>query len=382
MLPNVIIVGAGILGTSIAYHLSKLGEKHVVVVDRRGLSAGATGRSGALVRANFDNRADARRALMSVEFFRNWGDRVGGRCGFSAVGHMEIADASSCRPLGELIKRQRRWGVDIGLIDAAEAKARVPWLRLEPADRLIAYHGSAGCCDPNVANRALYDAARGRGVEFIFGETVLSVLVAAGRAVGAKTSRRVLGAQAIVLATGAWSNQLLKPLRLDFGLVTRLSRLVVFGTDEIDGRETFPTILDHVQQAWFRPMPEGCILVGAERGGRDNVHPTKVADTVPPPLVASYRRVLARRFAVSAHAAARASWAGTYMMSPDRRPIVGNVRQIPGLFLTVGDSGTSFKIAPAIGLGLAELIIHRACRSVDLTDLAPDRFETAVAGAA
>lgn len=381
MLPNVIVVGAGILGTSIAYHLRKLGEKQVVVIDRRGLSAGATGRSGALVRANYDNRADARLALMSLAFFRNWGDRVGGRCGFNPVGHMEIAYESSCGPLGELIKRQRRWGVDIGLIDAAEAKARVPSLRLEPPDAAIAYHGSAGYCDPNLANRALYDAARAGGVEFIFGEAVTSVLVAAGRAVGVKTSRRELRAQTVVLATGAWSNQLLKALHLNFGLVTRLSRLVVFSAEETE-RETFPTILDHVQQAWFRPMPQRCILVGAERGGRDNVHPTQVSDTVPPPLVASYRRVLTRRFAVSAQAAARRSWAGTYMMSPDRRPIVGNVRQIPGLFLAVGDSGTSFKLAPAIGLGLAELIIHRTGRSVDLTELAPDRFETAVAGAA
>jgi sarcosine oxidase subunit beta len=382
MLPSVIIVGAGILGTSIAYHLRKLGEKRVVVIDRHGLSAGATGRSGALVRANYDNRADARLALTSLGFFRNWGDRVGGRCGFNPVGHMEIGYEASCGPLGELIKRQRRWGVDIGLIDEAEAKARVPSLRLEPPDASIAYHGGAGYCDPNLANRALYDAARAGGVEFIFGEAVTSVLVAAGRAAGVKTSRRVLGAQAVVLATGAWSNQLLKPLGLDFGLVTHLSRIVVFSADDTDGGETFPTIIDHVQQAWFRPMPQRGILVGAERGGRDNVHPSQVADTVPPPLVASYRRVLTRRFAVSVQATARRSWAGTYMMSPDRRPIVGSARQIPGLFLAVGDSGTSFKIAPAIGLGLAELIIHGAGRLVDLTQLAPDRFEAAVAGAA
>jgi glycine/D-amino acid oxidase-like deaminating enzyme len=374
MLPDVIVVGAGILGVSIAYHLSEIGKTRVVVIDGRCLSAGATGRSGALVRANYDNAADTRLALMSLEVFRNWKDRIGGRCGFKPFGHIEIADRESFASFGRLIDLQRQWGVDIRLIDSAEAKARSPRLRLGRSDEAIAYHGSAGACDPNMANRTLYDAARARGVEFIFHEPVRSLMIGPGRAIGVRTDKRTISAGSLVLATGAWTNQILAPLALDFGFVTRLSHIAVFRPHEFDDGETFPTMLDRSQQAWFRSMPDGCILVGAERGGLAGVDPDRIPDTAPRGLVRTYRTILARRFEVSAHAAPRGSWAGAYMMSPDERPVVGGVTQVPNLFLAAGDSGTSFKIAPAIGLGLAELITHGACRSVDLTSLSPDRF--------
>src|SRR5262252_1741549 len=376
MRAQVLIVGAGILGVSAAYYLRKLGETRVVVIDRHCLSAGATGRSGALVRTNYDNRADAHLALMSLDVFRNWGTGIGGRCGFKAVGLMEIADAELAPSFRELIGRQRQWGVNIRLIDAAEAKTLAPRVRLDNCDGSIAFDESAGYCDPTLTNRSLYDAARSDGVEFIFDEPIRSVIVESGRATSVVTSKRTLSAGAIVLATGAWTNQLLGPLGLDFGFVTRLSRLAIFRPQEIDDGETFPTIIDHAQNAWFKPMSGNGILVGAERGGLNGVDPNRIPDTAPRSEVEAYRSILTHRFAVSMHAAPRGSWAGAYMMSRDRRPIVGRVRQISNLFLATGDSGTSFKIAPAIGLGLAELIVHGACRSVDLSSLSPDRFDT------
>jgi sarcosine oxidase subunit beta len=376
MLAQVLIVGAGILGVSVAYYLRKLGETRVVVIDRHCLSAGATGRSGALVRTNYDNLADAHMALMSLDVFRNWETHISGRCGFKAVGLMEIVDAESAPSFSGLIARQRHWGVNIRLIDALEAKKLAPRVRFENCDGSIAYDESAGYCDPNLANRSLYDAARSDGVEFIFDEPVRSVILETGRATGVTTSKRTFSAGAIVLATGAWSNQILRPLGLDFGFIPRLSRLAVFRPHEIDYGETFPTIIDRVQDAWFRPVSGNSILVGAERGGFDGVDPERIPDTAPRGLVEAYRRILMHRFAVSAHAAPRGSWAGAYMMSRDRRPVVGRIGHIPNLFLATGDSGTSFKIAPAIGLGLAELILHGACRSVDLSSLSPDRFDT------
>jgi len=375
MSARVVIVGAGILGTSTAYHLRKLGERRVLVIDRRCLSAAATGRSGALVRANYDNEADAKLALMSLDVFRNWEERVGGSCGFTAVGHLEIADAASAETFRKLVECQRQWGVAIRLINSAEAKSLAPRVRFDDADGPIAYEARAGYCDPNLANRALYDVARADGVEFIFDEAVRSVVLTHGRAIGLRTNKRFIPADAIVLAPGAWTNQILAPLGLDFGLISHLSRLAVFRPHEIDEGETFPTIIDHVHEAWFRPMPGGCVLVGAECGGRDGIDADRSSETVPPALVASYRRILAHRFAVSAYAASRGAWAGAYMLSPDRRPVVGKVRAVPNLFLAAGDSGTSFKIAPAIGLGLAELIVHGASTSVDLTSLAPGRFD-------
>jgi sarcosine oxidase subunit beta len=226
-----------------------------------------------------------------------------------------------------------------------------------------------------MTNQSLYDAARARGVDFNFDEPAASLAIGPGGAIGVRTSKRTIAAGSLVLAAGAWTNQILAPLGLDFGFVTRLSRIAFFRPREFENREAFPTILDHSQQAWFRSMPDGCVLVGAERGGVLGVDPNRIPDTAPRDLVTTYRTILARRFNVSAHAAPRGSRAGVYMMSRDKRPVVGRVARVPNLFLAAGDSGTSFKIAPAIGRGLAELIVHGACRSVDLTSLSPDRFD-------
>ena len=374
MSANVIIVGAGIVGVSAAYHLMTLGEKRVAVIDRQCLSAGATGRSGALVRSNYDNPCDARLALISLEMFRSWRDRIGGDCGFDAVGLLEFMREESAASFADLIARQRNWGVDIRLIDHVEVAAIAPRVRIENPSVAVAYEATAGCCDANLANRSLYNAARAGGVEFLFDEPVVALCVSSGRVTGVKTANRTIASDAVVVAAGAWANQLLWPLKMDFGLVTRLSQVAVFRPPELEYGEKFPTIIDHIQEAWFRPMPHGGVLVGAERGGRAGIDPNQIPDTISDRLVDAYQGILAYRFSVSPFAALRGSWAGSYMMSPDHRPVVGQHPRIANLFLACGDSGTSFKIAPAIGLGIAELIVHGRPGAVDLSSLTPERF--------
>jgi sarcosine oxidase subunit beta len=377
MLSDVAIVGAGILGVSTAFHLSALGERRVLVLDRRCLSAGATGRSGALVHSNYDNRDDACLAIASLEMFRNWSDRVGGSCDFQPVGVLQLGNGESRPSLPELVARQRQWGVDISIIDIAAAKELAPRLHCKNLAGPIAYEAGAGHCDPNLANRAMYDAAGRRGVEFIFDESVMAIVTKGGRAVGINTTKRTLATGAVVLAAGAWTNQLLGPLGLDLGFVTHLSRIAVFRPHEFDDDEVFPAVLDGVQDAWFRSLCGGRVLVGAEQGGRSGIDPGRIPDAATQRVIEAYRRVLAHRFAISPHAAPRGSWAGAYMLSPDRRPAVGQIPGIAKLFIACGDSGTSFKIAPAIGLGLAELIVFGEPRSVDVSTLCPARLEAA-----
>jgi sarcosine oxidase subunit beta len=376
LLPHVVVIGSGILGVSTAFHLGSLGERHVVVLERHCLSAGATGRSGALIRSNYDNRDDARLGVQSLEVFRNWHDRIGGTCDFHAVGALQLGDYQSQCPLPQLVAQQRQWGVDISLVDIAAAKELAPRLRLEHLSEPITYEAGAGHCDPNLANRTMYGATRDRGVEFIFGEAVTSITTRSGRAVGVTTTKRSLPAGNIVLATGVWANQLLGPLGLDFGLAARLSRLAVFRPPEFEEHESFPAILDGNQEAWFRSLRGGQVMVGAERGGVAGIDPASVPDAAPQGVVEAYREILAYRFAVSPHAAPRGSWAGAYMTSPDLRPVIGKIATIDNLYLACGDNGTSFKIAPAVGLGLAELILFGEGRAVDLSSLCPSRFDT------
>jgi sarcosine oxidase, subunit beta len=373
MAKDVIIIGAGILGVATAYHLAKAGAGRVSVLDRRCLGAGATGRSGALVRSNYDNETEARLAEASLDVFANFADAVGGSCGYEQVGLLVPFAQKGVDQAKALTAQQRQWGVDIRLVDRGEAKALSPHLRLDDT-AILAYQPRAGYCDANATARSYYDRARDLGVTFEFDCRVRSVLTQAGKVWGVETSKGTLATGTVVAALGAWSNQLLLPLGLDLGLVPRLSRVAVFRPYEFEDAVPFPIMIDPIQEAWFRPMPGGSILVGAERGGKVGIDPERIPSVAPDRLIGLYRSTLTHRFAVAAHAAPRGAWAGAFMLSPDHRPLLGAVPQLLGLYLAGGDSGGAFKTAPAMALGLAETILHGAARSVDIADLGVERL--------
>jgi sarcosine oxidase subunit beta len=195
------------------------------------------------------------------------------------------------------------------------------------------------------------------------------------RVTGVLVGSSTIATGAVVVAAGAWANALLHPLGLDFGLRPRLSRVCVLRPSEFEADEKLPTVVDRLEEAWFRPMPTGAILVGTERTGVLDIDPNSFPEFAPSELLDGYRGILAKRFAVSAHAAPRGAWSGVYMLSPDHRPLIGPVLDVDGMFVIAGDSGTSFKLAPAIGLGMAEVVLDGDGRSFDLASFGPERFQ-------
>lgn len=369
---DVVVVGAGANGVSTAFHLAQMGAGKVVVVERAHLGAGATGKSGALVRTHYTNEPETRMALESYKYFANWRDMVGGDCGFQKIGLLTFARPEYSAHLEANVATQRELGVDARVISPEEALELDPSLYVGDVDA-IAYEPGAGYADPNATVYAFARAAMDKGVEFKFDTRVLKVLTEGKRVTGVETDRGTIEAPNVVVTAGAWANQLFAPLGIDLGLVPVLARVTLFRW-AFERSSQHLTYIDHFNDTWARPVDGNCTLIGAEHGVRPARDPEDYPQAVSEDYIALCREKLINRWPVMRHATVRGNWSGILMMSPDARPIIDKFAQYEGLFTMTGDSGTSFKTSPAIGKCLAEWVTTGQPQTVDLHPFRSTRF--------
>ncbi len=369
---EVVIVGGGVIGASTAFHLAKAGVRRVTLVERRQLGAGASGKSGAVVRMHYTNPHESRLAHESLRYFQNWPDAVGaGDCGFEACGFVEMVAPEHEGQLRANVAAQQAIGIRTSIIAARDLAELVPGLRLDglgPA----AYEPDSGFADPNATLFGFIAAARALGVEVRTQVEVAAIRVSGGRVAGVDTSQGPIDAPRVVLAPGAWAARLLAPLGLDFGLVPHRVQVAIFRWP-LGFSRRHPVMIDATQGFWFRPEGAAATLVGLETGieGTDVDGLDEGVDT---DYVADGRRRLATRLPAFAAATMRGGWAGLITLSPDERPIIDQIPSVPGLYCMLGDSGTSFKTAPAIGRCLAEWITSGRPQLMDLTPFRSTRF--------
>jgi sarcosine oxidase subunit beta len=368
---DVVVIGGGANGTSAAFHLTALGVRRVTLLERRGLAAGATGKSGALVRMHYTNEPESRLARASLEVFRDFPNVVGGDCGFAPVGFLALVPRGRESALARNVARQQRLGIDTRVVSDEEARAIFPELSLADVGA-AAYEPGSGYADPSATAFAFAEAARRRGATIETGCEARRIVVERDRVVGVETDRGRIDAPTVVLAPGAWAQRLLAPLGLDFQLVPHRIQVSVFRWPAGFTRRHV-VVIDWTHMAWFRPEGERSTLIGVELGvGHDD--PDRFRESVDEEYVALCRDKLAARVPALGGAGMRGGWAGMIMMSPDGRPIIDRIPSVAGLYVMLGDSGTSFKTSPAIGRCLAEWIVYGSPRTVDLTPFRSTRF--------
>lgn len=371
---QVVVIGGGIIGLSTAFQLAKRGVRDVVVLERSHLGSGATGKSGALVRCHYANVPESLLAWRSLDFFRHWDEEVGvGSPHLQEPGFLQVVGPDDAERLAANVAAQQAVGIDTQLATPAEAREIEPWLRIDDLGG-AAFESNSGYADPNAALFGFAEAATRLGVRIFTDTPALRVAAAGGRVMGVETTRGTIATETAVIATGSWANRLLAPLDLDFDLRPARTQVVIFRwpreAGEIGPRRV---VIDAVNHSWIRPEGDASTLIGAERAV-DGVDPDALDEGVPAASVALARDVLAARFPVFAHATMRGGWAGTYMRSPDGHPIIDRAPGVDGLWLMTGDSGTSFKTAPAIGIGLAEWITGDALSHADFAPFRATRF--------
>ena len=367
---DVIIVGAGVQGASLAYHLACRGAT-VVVVERSTVAAGATGRSSGLVRMHYDLAAEASLAWASYPWFRDWPARVGGDCGFVRTGFLWLESRAEAGLLRANVAMQRGLGIETSVVEADEIRRLAPMLAVAEGD-VAAYEPGSGYADPAAVATGFLRAARDRGARLVQGAEVTAIRVASGAVTGVDTLRGSYSAAAIVNAAGAWAARVAGLVGLDLPVQVWRHDTAFLGAPPAVPIP-FPVVIDHPNSLYFRPEGTELVLVGLEDENAIGDSPDRDTSDAAPGFSERVVERVVGRVPRLVDGTFRSAHSGQDGITPDQRPILGPAGPA-GFFLDCGHSGTGFKTAPAIGLGMAELILDGAATSVDLAPFELERF--------
>lgn len=373
---DAVVVGAGVIGCSTAFHLARLGVRRVALVERRHVAWGASGRSGALVRTHYTNVPEARLALAALPWFEEWEDRVGGSCGFVPTGFVQlVAPADSARLRDNVGRLRDDVGVETELLQADGLRRLAPYLRVEDGE-LAAYEPRSGYADPEATTHALAAAAQRLGVTLVEGREVTRIAVEGGRVRGVETAEGRLGCSVVVVAGGNWSRSLLEAIEVQVAIHPTRVQVARFArpSSPAAGPGGHLTVIDRRYGYYARPAGETETLVGLSGSHR----PLPDLDDFPrendDDFVGVARAQLARRIPAFAGAPYAGGHMGPLDVTDDGKAVLGRAPGVEGLVLAVGMSGTGFKKAPAIGACLAELVTRGAAETAPIEPFRPGRF--------
>jgi sarcosine oxidase, subunit beta len=368
---DVVVIGGGVNGTSTAFHLAKRGVR-VTLLERSTLAGGATGKSGALVRMHYTNPYDAALAQQSLPYFLGWSDLVGaGDPGYRQLGVVRLVQPKYDDRLRANVEMLQGVGVNTSLISPDDLRAMDPGVYTGDIT-CAAWEPDSGYADPAATAYGFAEAASGLGASVHEGVEATAIETDGDQVSGVMTPLGRIATQTVVVAPGPWANRLLEPLGLDYGLQPNRVQITILRRTADDG-PSHPVYLDGPNNTWLRPEGDFGTLCGI---GRDQlgVDPDLYGEGVDFDYIADSRRRCAARRPALSHAFMRGGWAGIITMSPDGHAVIDELAPYKGLFGILGDSGTNFKTAPAIGNCVAEWITEGAPQSVDLRPFRASRF--------
>jgi sarcosine oxidase subunit beta len=371
---DVVIIGGGVMGTSIAYHLTQRGVGRVVLLEKNYLGSGSSGKSSAIIRTHYSVDITARMALWSLHTFAHFGDLIGGDAGFVQTGMVIVAPAHEADALRHKIDFLAGLGINTRLLSLEELHEIHPGLHTDDL-AVAAYEPDSGYADPSGTILAFATAARVGGTVISQGTEVTAVLARRGKVQGVRTARGEVSSPVVICAAGPWAKRVAGTVGIELPLkATRHQILTVRRHAETAARH--PVYADFVHATYFRPEGEHLTLVGSledqeEAGEAD---PDRYNEKVDFPFIETYSDRLCRRVPIMQGSFAQGGWAGLYTETPDAHPILDRFPDPEGLYVAVGFSGHGFKLSPTIGAMMAEFVTTGGCEAFDLRRFRASRF--------
>ncbi|MER3446560.1 MAG: hypothetical protein C4291_06810 [Candidatus Dadabacteria bacterium] len=373
---DAVIIGGGVTGASITFHLAKLGLK-VICVERGYPASGATGKSSAIIRMHYDNEPEVRMAFISLPYFQNWKDIVGmGDCGFRGTGFLRLVDPEDYNKLKANVSMIRQVGVNTQIISREDVEEIAPSFSTGDID-IAAWEPESGYADPCGTTFGFISAAERVGAKLLNPALVTGIDVESGKIIGVETNRGFIWARIVVNAAGAFASKVaemagltlpIKPIRYQAGIFRR--------PQEIEAPH--PITIDRLSgQFYFRPDETGHTLVGGI-GAEKGVNPEDYNETTDLGYSKTALGLISKRIPGMERAIFRGGRAGCDGLSDDRYAIIDMVSEIEGFYCAVGHSGHGFKIAPAVGICMAELITEGKAKTVEISPFRLSRFAEGV----
>lgn len=370
---DVIIIGGGVTGTSIALHLARRGAGKVLLLERDTIASGGTGRSSGIIRTHYANPYTTRLAVLALTVFRNFAEVIGGDAGFHNTGYLMVAGHRDTEALRRNVEMQQDQGAHTEMLSLAEARELEPRLRVDDLGAAC-YEPDSGYADPAMTAGAFAAAAQDAGAEIRQGTPVTAIHVAGGRVRGVTAGGREIHAPVVVNAAGYHARAVGALVGVDLPVQPERHFIAIFRRPPGEERD-HPIVSDRALNAYFRPELHGLTLVGS----------SDPQDAVPDPSPDSEQKMdlartvrfaanLMHRFLGLEEAEVRRGYTGVYDVSPDHQPLLGPVPGIDGLYCAAGFSGHGFKLSPAVGQAMAELILEGQSRMADLSPFRLTRF--------
>ena len=367
---DVIVVGAGIMGASTAYHLARLGVRRVTVLERDTVCSGSTALASGGIRHQYANRLGIELTTHSIVTYERFKEEFGVDPNFRQHGYLIlIGTEEELAVARRSVALQKSLGVDVELLDPAATKRLCPYLNT--GDLLGAtYSPRDGYADPYLSATAIAARARELGVTIRQQHEVLGFTRSGDRITGVTTAAGAFEAPAIVIATGAWSGVVGRLANVDIPVRPHRRHKFMtapFSADRIPAGTPF--IIDPHRNFSLRREGVGLLLGHGNKEEPDSFS-TEIDRSLEPRVI---ERAI-HRAPVLADAALMRSYAGLYEMTPDQTGIVSAVPGVDGLHVIAGFSGHGFMHGPIAGQLMAEMLVHGRAVTMDASPLDLGRF--------
>jgi sarcosine oxidase subunit beta len=366
---DIVVIGGGVMGASIAYHLALRGEKNIVLLEKEAFfGQGATGRCAGGVRYQFATEVNVRLSLQSLPMLERFEGETGQAIDYRQCGYLFLLT----RPEDVTIFRgtmgmQNRLGAETSWLDGDEIRKRLPQMHLRDVIGGT-YNPRDGLVDPNSVVMGYINAGQRLGVRALTGVEVTGLRVEGGRIAGVETPSGSIATRVAFNAAGPWAGVIGRMAGVDIP-ITPLRRQMFTTTPLPEIPADFPFVIDFAQSLYFHREGQG-LLIGMsnldEKTGFDqNIDPDFELVNLE---AASARLPLLERAGLASH------WAGLYEVTPDAHPVFGKT-PVDGFYVCAGFSGHGFMHGPISGKLMAEILLDGAAHSVDVSMLDLARFE-------
>jgi glycine/D-amino acid oxidase-like deaminating enzyme len=364
---DIVVIGAGAIGTSIAYHLARRGTRDVVVLEREMVGAGSTSKAAGGIRVEFPLEIEVEFSLRGIEFFKRFRDEMGAECDFRQEGYLFLltteADVARFR---KNMQVQHALGADTRLIGPDDARQIVPSLRVD--DVLAAVWGPQdGYASPNDVVQAYAAQARGRGVKIVEETAVTGIELEGGRVAAVQTTAGRVATPLCVNAAGPWAPLIGEMAGLHLPVDPR--RRHIFVTDAFtEVKHPIPLLTDRSTGFYCRSEQQAILMSAGDIGTS-----TEYTATVDWSMLEEAVRKAVNRIPALESAQIRHAWAGLRPLTPDEHAIIDWAPGVEGLFLAIGFCGHGFQHSYATGQVTAEWLVDGK-PGLDISDLSMRRF--------
>ena len=369
---EVVIIGAGIMGCSIAYHLAERGVRDVVVLERDQIGRGATADAAGGIRLQFSTETNIRLSQISLEYWEQFEERFGVDINLRQQGYLFLLTSQDDVPVFQHnLELQQSLGVPVRWVSPEDIRELNPSVLV---DDVIGgtFCPRDGWADTSTSTMGFAQAARRAGVRIFEESPVSGIVVEGGRVTGVQTGNATIATPLVICCAGPQTNAVSRLAGLD--LPIHPYRRMSFITEPFDLiPSTVPMTIEFARSLYFHPESHGFLF-----GMSNKDEPSSENKVVDDDWMVATVEALIERAPIFEQAEILRGWAGFYEVTPDDNPLVGPVPDLDGFLVAAGFSGHGFMQGPAIGRVVAEFVVDGAASTIDVSAFRPSRFREGV----